>query len=44
MRPYDYLFKRFLPALEEAGLTDRDVRLLTAGNPKEAFAVRPRIL
>jgi len=44
VRPYDYLLTHFLPALKEAGLTDRDVRQLTVENPREAFAVRARTL
>ena len=42
VRPYDYLFTRFLPALREAGLTDEQVRRLTVANPAEAFTVRRR--
>lgn len=41
-RPYTTLFEQFLPALKEAGLSDRDVRRLTVDNPADAFAVRVR--
>lgn len=42
VRPFDYLLTKFLPALKEAGLTDREVRRLTVDNPREAFTVRIR--
>ncbi|UCD23838.1 MAG: phosphotriesterase [Gemmatimonadota bacterium] len=41
-RPYDTMFTDFLPALEEAGFTDEQVRQLTVVNPADAFAVRVR--
>lgn len=43
-RPYDFLFAEFLPALKAAGLSDEEIRRLTATNPAQAFAIRIRKL
>ena len=42
VRPFDYLFTRFVPALKEAKFGDAEVKQLTVDNPREAFIVRPR--
>ena len=44
IRPYDFLFTRFLPALKENGLTDAELRQLTVENPRDAFTFRTRTL
>lgn len=41
-RPYDTLFRDFLPALEAAGFTSAEIHQLVVVNPAEAFAVRVR--
>jgi len=41
-RPHDTLFEAFLPALSEAGFTERERRRLIVTNPAEAFAIRVR--
>ena len=41
-RGYATLFEDFLPALQEAGLTDDEIQQLIIENPAEAFAVRVR--
>lgn len=41
-RPYDLLFTTFIPALQAAGFSDDEVRLLTVENPRRAFTVRVR--
>ena len=41
-RPYDTLFKEFLPALKEAGLTAAEIEQLLVINPREAFTIRVR--
>jgi phosphotriesterase-related protein len=41
-RPYETLFTDFLPALKAAGVTDEEIRRLTAVNPAQALAVRVR--
>jgi phosphotriesterase-related protein len=41
-RSFTTLFERFLPALEEAGFTDAEIRRLTVQNPAEAFTVQVR--
>lgn len=41
-RPYDTLFKEFLPALKEAGFSDDDIEQLLVINPREAFTIRVR--
>jgi phosphotriesterase-related protein len=42
VRGYDLLFRRFLPALRKAGLTEDEVNRLVVDNPREAFTVRVR--
>jgi len=42
VRGYETMFTQFLPALQEAGLTRDEIRLLTVTNPARAFAVRQR--
>ena len=41
-RSYTTLFEQFLPALQEAGLSDAEIRRLTIANPAEAYTVRVR--
>jgi len=41
-RPYDALFKEFLPALKEAGFSQEEIHQLLVINPREAFALRER--
>jgi phosphotriesterase-related protein len=41
-RPHVFLLDSFVPALREAGLADREIRLLLEENPAAAFAIRPR--
>jgi predicted metal-dependent phosphotriesterase family hydrolase len=41
-RPYDTLFKEFLPALQEAGITSDEIQQLLVVNPREAFTIRIR--
>lgn len=41
-RPYDTLFRAFLPELRSAGLSEEDVHALTVDNPRRAFTVRLR--
>jgi phosphotriesterase-related protein len=41
-RPYDTLFKQFLPALQEAGFSEGEIQQLLVTNPREAFTLRPR--
>ena len=41
-RPHDTLMDDFVPALRAAGLSEAEVRRLTAENPRAAFAVRVR--
>jgi phosphotriesterase-related protein len=43
-RPYDTLFKEFLPTLKEAGFSDDEVRQLLVVNPREAFTIQVRSL
>ena len=43
-RPYDTLFKSFLPALKEAGFTPDEIQQLLVVNPREAFTIRERSL
>lgn len=43
-RGYSTLFKKLLPALPEAGLTQEQLDRLVIGNPAQAFAVRVRRL
>jgi phosphotriesterase-related protein len=43
-RGYSTLFKRLLPALRDAGVTQAQVDTLVVGNPAQAFAVRVRSL
>ena len=43
-RPFDTLFKEFIPALKEAGLTHDEIHQLVVVNPREAFAVKIRSL
>jgi len=41
-RPYDTVFREFIPALQTAGFSDDEVRQLLVMNPREAFAIRER--
>ena len=41
-RPYDTLFKSFLPALKEAGFSPEEIEQLLVVNPREAFTIRER--
>lgn len=41
-RPFDTLFRSFLPALRAAGVSEAEVRRLTVENPRRAFTVRVR--
>ena len=43
-RPYDTLFKEFLPALKEAGFSPGEIDQLLIVNPREAFTIRVRAL
>jgi phosphotriesterase-related protein len=43
-RPFDTLFKEFLPALKEAGFSQTEIEQLLVVNPREAFTIRPRPL
>jgi len=43
-RPYDTLFKEFLPALKEAGFRQDEIQQLLVANPREAFTIRVRSL
>ncbi len=42
-RGYDTLFRRFLPALRQAGFSEADITQLTIKNPAQAFAIRRRV-
>ncbi len=42
-RPYDYLFTDFIPQLEQAGLSNDEIRQLTVDNPCRAFTVGVRL-
>jgi len=41
-RPYDTLFKEFLPALKEAGFGYDEIQQLLVVNPREAFTIQVR--
>jgi phosphotriesterase-related protein len=41
-RPFDTLFRSFLPALRSAGFSAAEIRRLTVENPRRAFTVRVR--
>lgn len=41
-RPFDTLFRTFLPALQSAGFDEQTIRTLTIDNPRRAFTVRVR--
>lgn len=41
-RPYDTLFKEFLPALKQAGFSQDEINQLLVINPREAFTIRIR--
>ena len=41
-KPYDALFKVFIPALKSAGFTEQEIRQLTVENPRRAFTVQAR--
>lgn len=41
-RPYDTLFKEFLPALKEAGFNQNEINQLLVVNPREAFTIKVR--
>jgi phosphotriesterase-related protein len=41
-RPYDTVFREFIPALKADGFTQTDVDQLIIGNPREAFSIRIR--
>jgi phosphotriesterase-related protein len=43
-RAYDTLFTDFLPALREQGFNEADIEQLLVTNPREAFAVQPRLI
>ena len=43
-RPYDTMFKEFLPALKDAGFTHEEIQQLLVLNPREAFTIRARPL
>ena len=43
-RPYDTMFKEFLPALKEAGFSHDEIQQLLVVNPREAFTIRARPL
>ena len=43
-RPFDTLFKEFLPALREAGFTHEEIQQLLVVNPREAFTIGTRAL
>ncbi len=43
-RPYETLFKEFLPALKEAGFSHDEIQQLLVVNPREAFTIRERPL
>jgi phosphotriesterase-related protein len=42
-RPFEALFTHLVPALEESGFTGDEIHLLTAVNPRRAFAVNVRL-
>lgn len=41
-RPFDTLFRTFLPELRSAGFTDKEIQQLTVHNPRRAFTVHVR--
>jgi phosphotriesterase-related protein len=41
-RPFDPLFRTFLPKLRSAGVSDETIRRLTVENPRRAFTVQVR--
>ena len=41
-RPYDTIFREFLPALKEAGFSQEEVDQLLVKNPRDAFTIRTR--
>jgi phosphotriesterase-related protein len=41
-RPFDLIYRSFVPALQSAGWTPADLRQLLVGNPAAAFTVRVR--
>jgi phosphotriesterase-related protein len=41
-RPYHYLLTTFNRMLQESGLCQQEIRLLTVDNPRRAFTVRTR--
>jgi phosphotriesterase-related protein len=41
-RPYDTIFREFIPALKADGFTQAEVDQLIIGNPREAFSIRIR--
>ena len=43
-RPYDTLFKSFLPELKDAGFSPDEIEQLLVVNPREAFTIRERSL
>jgi predicted metal-dependent phosphotriesterase family hydrolase len=43
-KPYDALFKTFMPLLKENGYSKREIKQLTVDNPREAFTIRVRKL
>jgi predicted metal-dependent phosphotriesterase family hydrolase len=43
-KPYDDLFKTFIPMLRENGWSENEIKLLTVDNPKSAFTIRVRAL
>lgn len=43
-RPFDTLVASFLPALGDRGYRPEEIERLTVVNPREAFAIRPRVV
>ena len=41
-RPYDFIFSEFLPVMKTAGLTNTDIRTITAENPRRSFRIGVR--
>lgn len=41
-RPFDTLFKEFIPKLRKSGFIDQDITQMTHTNPQKAFAIRIR--
>ncbi|MHC5034631.1 MAG: phosphotriesterase family protein, partial [Planctomycetota bacterium] len=43
-RPFDAMFTEFIPALQEAGFDEAEIRQLTVDNPRQALTIRRRPL